>query len=180
MDTKIYWNRVVAIVVGLTMLSMSATFLCFQIIKAYRAVKAIEAQEAFLVKADHMLNHNIPSRDELLKAEEELNLMQEIIPHSLDNTSILDYFDAIGIECNVEIISIAFAEDEHMDEYIQRPVHMSMQGEYQYIISYISQLRDGIRPFKVADIKIERTGSDSDLLNCQLLLYAFVQKSSNE
>ena len=69
--------------------------------------------------------------------------MQEIIPHSLDNTSLLDYFDAIGIECNVEIISIAFA-DEHMDRYIQRPVHMSMQGEYQYIISYISQLRDGL------------------------------------
>ena len=91
-----------------------------------------------------MLNHTSLNRDELLKAEEELSFMQSIIPHSLDNASVLDYLDIVGIECNIEIVSIAFEEDEDGDGVIiQRPIHISIQGEYQYIMSFITQLRMG-------------------------------------
>lgn len=180
MDRKIYWNRVVAIVVGLIMVSISVAFLCFQIVKVCKVVEAVKAREAFLVEADSMLNHTSLNRDELLKAEEELSFMQSIIPHSLDNASVLDYLDIVSIECNIEIISIAFEEDEDGDEYIQRPIHISIQGEYQYIMSFITQLRNGLRPFKVAEIKIERTDGYSELLYCELLLYAFIQRPPAE
>ena len=47
MDRKIYWNRVVAIVVGLIMVSISVAFLCFQIVKVCKVVEAVKAGKLF-------------------------------------------------------------------------------------------------------------------------------------
>ena len=171
---KIYWNRISAIVLALLMIAASAGFLTFQILKIYQTNKELEVQEAFLVSAGSVFN-NIPDKEDLLKIQRELDYIEEIMPVEESNIDILDYFEMAAVESNVYIRSIGFEENQVEDEYIQRPVHITVEGKYKDLLTYITELRNGMRPFKVSEIKMGRTEQSEEILNCELLIYVLYQ-----
>jgi len=180
MNLKIHWDRVVALVFGVIMVLGSGIFTCYQIFKIFQTKQDVKAQEAFLTSANYMLNSTaIPNRDELVKVKQKLNAFEEIVPSKQEDGGLLDYLEIKAIESNIQVIAIKFEEEELNDDYIQQPLRISLHGEYTSIMNYITQLRDGIRPFRVSEFLIEREGQDGLGLYCELLIYAFYQKLSD-
>ncbi|HZJ82486.1 MAG TPA: type 4a pilus biogenesis protein PilO [Clostridia bacterium] len=139
------------------------------------------------LKDEIAINDSLYSEKNLiidLKAREDdlirdFRLLEYMIPEETEYGDIIQHLQSVFLKHNLHVIRVKFDESVEKEGYIEIPIHITVNGQYEHVIGCLKDFKFGDRPFRVDEFYIDRESNTISQIHCDILSYAFFKTSSD-
>lgn len=131
--------------------------------------------EALIGQQQALLKKMKDAEAQSAQLEAQLSVLRKMIPEEPEQNHFLVWVQQISSDASLKMTGISFGEHtEQEDGYVIMPFHLTMQGNFQGLLNFLSQLMNGERLVRVDDIDL----SDSNgILSMNITANLFYRKS---
>ncbi|SHE61218.1 type IV pilus assembly protein PilO [Desulforamulus putei DSM 12395] len=139
-----------------------------------RAVRQqVTAQQDALQQARLRLQALAQVKGQADRLQQQLSTLQGLLPDRPDEGGLLAEWQGMANDCGLQLLQVQFADYLQQKEYVEMPVTIVLEGQYEGLLAFLMDLQQGTRAVKVKEIKIGKGRQEAPLMRVELTAAVF-------
>ncbi|CCO08883.1 type 4a pilus biogenesis protein PilO [Desulforamulus hydrothermalis] len=144
------------------------------------AVRQQAADEQDALLQDRLrLQALVQVKGQAARLQQQLSTLQGLLPDRPDEGGLLNEWQGMANDTGLQLLQVQFADYLPQKEYVEMPVTIVLEGQYEGLLAFLAELQQGARAVKVKEIKIGKGRQEAPLMRVELTAGVFYTVSGS-
>jgi Tfp pilus assembly protein PilO len=179
-ETKKQQQIVIAVLLGVVILSCMIFLLYHQINALKEARAEVEEEQITLQKEQNRLNYLIQLSKQADELEQRKKYLAELIPPLPDEDLLITGIQGLADQSNTDFLQVRFENRIAKEGYEEMPVILTFEGRYHGLLTLLDNMQTWNRVLRINEVRVSSGRDDLPQIQAEIKAAAFYHQEGKE